>query len=188
MTKQLARDEARAAIRALDAGALARASARLCEFVIDADCFRAASVVMGYLPIAGEIDVRGVLQAGIGAGKTVCLPRVLADKTGMVPVAVRDLATDTSPGVFRIPEPHAQTPAVPLANVELILVPGLAFTPRGDRLGRGGGFYDRLLGAKTCAATRIGVCHSALLRERLPVEVHDVPVHAVATDSGIRWV
>jgi 5-formyltetrahydrofolate cyclo-ligase len=67
----------------------------------------------------------------------------------------------------------------------VVIVPGLAFTVRGDRLGQGGGWYDRFLIGTRSECTTIGVGFDLQLVERLPVEPHDVPLDAVVTESGI---
>jgi 5-formyltetrahydrofolate cyclo-ligase len=71
---------------------------------------------------------------------------------------------------------------------DLILVPGLGFTRDGRRLGRGGGFYDRLLAASSFRAFTMGVGFDVQLVPALPVEPHDRRLDAIATESGIQRV
>ncbi len=80
--------------------------------------------------------------------------------------------------------------SVPEAEVEpswpdVVVVPGLAFTVAGDRLGQGGGWYDRFLSAVRADCTMIGVCFAEQIVEALPVEVHDVTMDHVVTDRGV---
>jgi 5-formyltetrahydrofolate cyclo-ligase len=85
-------------------------------------------------------------------------------------------------GPFGVLEPSAVSPAAD-SNEGLILVPGLAFDRRGMRLGRGGGFYDRLL--ESFSGTKVGICFEEQLLEGVPVEPHDMAVDYLVTPSGI---
>ena len=82
------------------------------------------------------------------------------------------------------PSPHkdADSPASP-SDLDVVVVPGLAFTPGGDRLGQGGGWYDRLLPLLADDCVRIGVCFTEQLVEELPIEPHDARLHVVLTDG-----
>jgi 5-formyltetrahydrofolate cyclo-ligase len=80
--------------------------------------------------------------------------------------------------------------AVPEAEVEptwpdLVIVPGLAFTARGERLGQGGGWYDRFLSAVRSDCATVGVCFDDQVVDELPTEPHDVVVDHVVTDTGV---
>lgn len=72
------------------------------------------------------------------------------------------------------------------AAVDVVVVPGIAFTRSGDRLGQGGGWYDRFLTRVRDDCVLIGVCFDPLVVERLPVEDHDVRIHHVVTERGLR--
>lgn len=79
-------------------------------------------------------------------------------------------------------EPRATCPPLDIADLDLILVPGLAFSPQHlTRLGRGGGYYDRLLSHPGCKARRIALAHDFQLLDDLPVEPHDQRVHEIIT-------
>ena len=97
--------------------------------------------------------------------------------TGRLVTVLSQLA----PGCQGILEPGAETPVVSPGEVDLILVPGMAFDPTGGRLGRGKGYYDRFLGnGKT-----IGVCYQSALLPQVPMEAHDRRVDAIVTDQTI---
>jgi 5-formyltetrahydrofolate cyclo-ligase len=91
-----------------------------------------------------------------------------------------------SPWHPRIREPvFAPERIVPPEEIDLILVPGLAFTRDGQRLGRGGGFYDRYLASLPPRAMKLGICFQCQMLESLPSEEHDQRVHAIVTEDGI---
>ena len=92
---------------------------------------------------------------------------------------------DLQRGAMNVWEPKASCPAVDIAALDIILVPGLAFTRDGKRLGRGGGYYDRLLGRPECRAKRIAVAFDEQIVEHITVEFHDEHIHQIITESGL---
>ena len=161
-------------VRALEAGFRARASEEICRAILAEEAWTAARLVAAFLPIPGEPQIAPLLE-----NKTVCIPRVRGETCDLV-LLPRDVSTD-----WRLAGPEFDAlPALDLARVDLILVPGLAFTKDGARLGRGGGYYDRLLASCPAYTRRIGVCFAAQLVASLPVEPHDQRVARVITESS----
>lgn len=128
-----------------------------------------------FYPMPGEPDLLPLLHAMPGCA--FAFPRVEGGR--IVFHETRDPRA-LLPGYRGIPEPP-DDPATLVApeRFDLVLVPGLAFTRAGERLGRGGGFYDRFLALPGLAARRAGVCFSAQLLDALPAEPHDARVEAV---------
>lgn len=93
--------------------------------------------------------------------------------------------TDLVTGAFGIPEPHAGTEPFPIRHLDLVLCPGLGFGRDGSRLGRGGGFYDRVLAACRADTEIIGIAFDSQLVPRVPVEPHDIPLDRLVTPSGL---
>lgn len=92
---------------------------------------------------------------------------------------------DLQRGQMNVWEPKAGCPPIDIAALDIILVPGLAFTRDGKRLGRGGGYYDRLLGRPECRAQRIAVAFDEQIVEHITVEFHDEHIHQIITESGL---
>lgn len=140
--------------------------------------YRQAATVMAYCGIGDEPDT-DPLHARIRAeGKTLLLPRV----EGEVIVAVGgDAPLERS--AMGIPEPLGR--AVDAASIDLVVVPGLAFTLAGDRLGYGRGYYDRFLATLAPGTCTVGACFAELVVDALPVEPHDRRVHRVVTDTAL---
>jgi 5-formyltetrahydrofolate cyclo-ligase len=113
--------------------------------------------------------------------KDVYLPRVDRPARRLRLYRVADPAQDLYPGSLGIPEPRPGLPEVSPEMIDWALVPGLAFDERGYRLGRGGGYYDRLLPMLRQEAICWALCLSCQLVSRLPVEAHDVPLNGVST-------
>jgi 5-formyltetrahydrofolate cyclo-ligase len=131
------------------------------------------------LPLEPDLDL---LWSGSGlAGKECAYPRVAGMKMHLLPV--RGLA-DLQPTRWGLREPPFEgSTEILLHDFDLVLVPGLAFDARGGRLGRGGGFYDRLLAAKGEGICAVGVAFDFQMVPELPLAPHDVLMDAVITDS-----
>jgi 5-formyltetrahydrofolate cyclo-ligase len=135
-------------------------------------------VVFGFAPMRLEPD----WTPAIGADWVLALPRIEGSTLRFRRVS--DFAT-LGKGQFGIREP-AVGEEFSLDCVQTVLTPGVAFDRGGARLGRGGGFYDRLLSDASLKARRIAVCFACQVVERVPVEAHDAEVDAIVTEDG--WI
>ena len=174
------RKNAREKLRALTPADFGRKSALLCERLLASPSWQAANVVALFAAQPSEPDLEPLWRER--GGKTLCYPRVNG-------VSLDFLAVD-SPAVletsrWQLREPiHDETKIVAPERFDLIFVPGLAFTPAGVRLGRGGGFYDRLLANPNLRAVKIGVCFSVQIFDEIPREPHDCTVDFVITECA----
>jgi 5-formyltetrahydrofolate cyclo-ligase len=138
--------------------------------------FRTARTIGAYMPLAGEVDITPLLHI---PEKTVYIP-AFDEKAGLYRMA--RLTPELKPGRFGIPEPGK--PAFASGEMlDLILVPGVAFDRQGGRIGRGGGFYDRIL--PLYRALRIGVCFDFQCLDRIPAEPHDCQMDWLAAETFI---
>ena len=147
--------------------------------MLESEWFLRADTVMAYAAIPPEVNLSPVLEAILAAGKTLVLPRCEQDGI-MTARRIGDLRQLIS-GAYGILEPKPDAPVVSAAEIDLVLVPGLAFDRTGRRLGRGKGYYDRFLADFRGKA--MGICGQ--LMPEIPVEQHDITMDAVATDHGI---
>jgi 5-formyltetrahydrofolate cyclo-ligase len=113
--------------------------------------------------------------------KTVLCPRVDRRAQRLSIHRIADPGSDLVPGILGIPEPKPGLPEEDPSTVDWVLVPGLAFDERGFRLGRGGGYYDRLIPLLRPDATCWSICLGCQLLPELPVEAHDAPVDGIST-------
>ena len=147
--------------------------------------FAAARIVMLYLTAAQEMDTTPLALRCWQSGKTVVVPKVSWDQRRMLPVEITSLQTrmtTTGPGVR---EPVSGQP-MPVNLLDLVIVPGLGFTPDGHRIGRGMGFYDRFLAQPDFIGVSCGLGFEDQIVPQLPVLDHDMPLSMLCTDRGIR--
>jgi len=149
---------------------------------------QSAEHLVAYMPIRQEIDVRGLLREALAMGRTVWLPR-FDSSTGLYELgAIRDIDTDTRAGHYGIQEPaffsdDAFTPLHHSFPKALWIIPGIAFDLSGNRLGRGGGFYDRML--EDADGVKVGVAYDCQIVEAVPSEPNDVKMTYVVTEERI---
>jgi 5-formyltetrahydrofolate cyclo-ligase len=174
----------RAVVDLLDKAEHIVASAQSGSLLRRQPVWEGAQAILFYAPIAGEIDLTTMLEQALASGKAVALP-AFVHRTGTYDAfQISNLARDCVPGRFGIFEPAPACPAFPLNRLDLTLVPGLGFDLTGHRLGRGGGFYDRLL-ARVSGA-KCGVGFDAQIVPQVPAETHDVRMDFILTPT--RWL
>jgi 5-formyltetrahydrofolate cyclo-ligase len=174
------RRQMRARIREEEPARLHRSLA-LCERLAAFPAFVEARVVAIFDPMPSEPAIDLLWEI---APRKFLYPRVAGGAIQLLPVHdPSELQTPHDGKLFR--EPALVEGAV-IQTPQVVLVPGLAFTRDGHRLGRGGGYYDRLLSGLPAETVRIAVCFSFQLVDELPTEGHDERVHAVATEEAIH--
>lgn len=179
--KAAARKRLREQLRRMSADERTDASARICRNLMSQPFWRNAKSILAFVPTRTEPDIWEAVLDALTAGKRVHLLRYVPGTDGYEACAVRDPGTDLRPGPYGIPEPAAGCPAVDLKHLDLILVPGVGFSPSGIRLGRGKGYYDRLLAE--APACKCGVAFDQQVISELPTEQHDVRLDFLVTPS-----
>ena len=186
MSKPQIRKSLREKLEAMSAHDRHLKSATACGFLIKSAEFAAARVVMLYLSTPSEVDTAPLALRCFQEGKSVVVPKVSWDQRRMLPVEITSLASDgmttTGPGVR---EPIAGKP-IPTDLIDIVVVPGLGFTPQGHRIGRGMGFYDRFLAQSGFLGISCGLAFDEQVVENIPVLDHDMPLSMLVTDRGIR--
>jgi 5-formyltetrahydrofolate cyclo-ligase len=144
--KQQVRAEALVVRENLDSILRAEKSTLIAQRCMSLELFRNAQCVFVYISVRSEVQTHAILTAALEQRKTVCVPLIDPEKQEMHACVIRDPSRDLHPGILGIPEPDRLTcPTVPACDIDCALVPGLAFTEQGYRIGYGGGFYDRFL-------------------------------------------
>ena len=135
---------------------------------------RDAHIVLAYYSLPDEVNTHQLIDELVAEGKTVLLPKVLDDET----MKLRRYTgrQDLSEGSFHIMEPVGE-PFSDYSEIELALIPGMAFDAQGNRLGRGKGYYDRFL--RAMSVRTIGVCFDFQRVDEVPTDENDVAVDEV---------
>ena len=174
MNKKELRAQIRAKKRAMTEAEIAEKSLRLGELFLASDAYKNAKTVYGYLPYNQEVRTVAMLEQAIRDGKRVAVPKCYGDEMRFI--FMEDLSK-VEKGYAGIPEPILEEP---IADDEtaLVLMPGMAFTKDGKRMGYGGGFYDKFLAAEPDHPT-VALCYDFQMVEGLPTEDYDIPVDCV---------
>jgi len=181
--KAAIRRELREAVKSLSPEQRAGDSAQLRRLLVEQPIWAAAQAVLFYVPVGEEPDIWPLAAVAVAAGKTAVLPQYQAERGQYGGCAVNDLAKDLALGRFGILEPVAHCPVFDLKQLDLALVPGIGFTLDGSRLGRGKGYYDRLLAE--ISGFKCGVAFDCQVAPCLPLEPHDVRLNCILTPT--RW-
>ena len=176
--KQRIRQEVRRINTQLTAEYRLEASRSITRSVLALPAWRKARTVMAFVSLPGEPDTRELMETALREGKTLLLPRC-EDAVHMRAYPVEDLSV-LIPDALGIPAPLPAAPDAEIPEPDLILVPCVAASPGGIRLGHGDGYYDRFL--EGCGGKTVCLCFRALLRADLPAEDTDVPVDLVISD------
>jgi 5-formyltetrahydrofolate cyclo-ligase len=148
------------------------------------DLYQSADVIFCYVSFRSEIDTKPIIQQSLALNKTVSVPKIDRPSNTMRAFIIEDIETSLRPGYFGILEPVDHCRELTYADLQLVVAPGLAFTRNGERLGYGGGFYDRFIERNN----QVPVCsltYNRLILDKLPVKNHDLPVDYLITETGV---
>ena len=174
MDKKALRQRIKEQKRSMTQEQISLASQKLGQLFVNTPQYREAKTIYGYLPYNQEVRTVPMVERALSEGKRVAVPKVYGDEMRFI--YIEDLS-GIAPGSFGIPEPVLDGPVADDPNA-LVLMPGLAFDRQGNRMGYGGGFYDKFLNQEPNHPT-VALCYEFQMQESLPVEEFDVPVDLV---------
>lgn len=180
--KNAIRQEARDKRKSLSPDSYAKKSASIRGKLENLEEFKSAKKIMAYVSTNEEVDTRDLIKDCFKKGLTVYIPKVDRNELKIIPVRSWEVL---EPGTFSILEPmmnEASEEAQP-EELDLILIPGIAFDRRGHRIGHGKGFYDRIL--KKTKAYKIGLAFHEQIVDEIPNEEHDVAMDLIITDNSL---
>ena len=174
MDKKLLRQQIRMKKREMTEEQIVQAGQLLAEKFYATEQYRQAKTIYGYLPYNQEVRTVPMLERALCDGKKVAVPKVYGDEMKFIYMTDLTLVENSDMG---IPEPVADGPEGDDPHA-LVLMPGLAFTEKGDRMGYGGGYYDKFL-AREPEHPTVALCYAFQMVESLPTQDHDIPVDVV---------
>ena len=174
MDKKELRRQIRELKRAMTSEQIDAASARLGELFLNCPQYKEAKTIYGYLPYNQEVRTVPMLEQAMRDGKRIAVPKCHGDEMRFI---YMDDLSRVEKGYANIPEPIADDPVAD-DKTALVLMPGMAFTKDGKRMGYGGGFYDKFLAAEPDHPT-VALCYDFQMVEDLPTEDYDIPVDCV---------
>lgn len=160
---------------------------RWSELIADAlwtiEALSGALAMGSYAPLPGEVDVAAVTAEALRRGKAVYLPRGAPEG----PPCLARVSAESAlvPGLWGLPQPPAEAASIEPDELDVLVLPGLAFDRSGARLGQGGGWYDRLLARSTRRPVCIGVAFELQLVDWLPTDSHDARLDWVVTEAQV---
>ncbi len=157
-------------------------SAEIAQRLIQLPHFANAHTIAAFIPLRGELDPNPIVEAARASNKKVTLPRVHEESE--LSFHYYNAGDPLHPSACGVHEPLPESPEATPEEIDLVLVPGLAFDERGYRIGHGRGFYDRFL-PRVPRATKIGVAYDFQLVAEVPRARWDQPVDYVVTDKRV---
>lgn len=160
-------------------------SVAACRNLLSTPEYARAEVVMIFLTMTCEVDTSHIALQAWNEMKRVLAPRVAWEQRRMLPTEINSLTSDVREGVLGVRQPVEGMP-VPVSDIDLLVVPGLAFDRHGNRLGRGRGFYDRFMAHRDFRATACGLAIEAQVVDSVPVGENDVRLAMLVTEAQVR--
>lgn len=153
--------------------------------VFSLPAFAAAGMIMAYVPFRNEVDTSPIILQALAQGKRVVIPISDLEHKRLIPSELLDYPGDLTEGTYGIMEPKSDCvrPRDP-REIDLVLVPGVAFDRRGNRLGYGAGFYDRFL-ENLPQVTTVALAYGIQVLDNAYPEPHDHPVHYLVTETEV---
>ena len=179
--KAALRKQIRGALEKISPAARTTLSVQIRDRLKEQDVWKNAGSVLFFASRPDELDLWPLLEEALAAGKIAALPCYHPADKNYVACRVQNVRSDIVTGQFGIREPAARCPEIPLSRLNLILVPGVAFDWHGHRLGRGRGFYDRLLAGTR--GVKCGITFDEQMVNDVPAGPSDVRMNFMMTPT-----
>ena len=186
MDKEQLRSKLQKCLLEMSAEQRSEKSRKACRNLVSTPQFQSASTVMMYLSLPHEVDTSEAILHAWQLGKIVAVPKISWQQRHMIPVQINSLETGFSTEVTGLRNPTRGVPT-PLEEIDLVVAPLLGFDSKGNRLGRGGSYYDRFFANKELKAPRCGFAFAEQMVDSIPATEHDKPVDFLVTDKEIMY-
>jgi len=165
---------------------IATKSATIAEKLYSLSAFNQAEAIMYFVSFGSEVDTRPIVEETIRRRKIALAPKAVPQSRELIPSRILDWDSDLMPGYYNIPEPRAgaMRPYDP-EQIDLLIVPGVAFDLKGNRLGYGGGYYDRFFSLLKPGTPLVALVFDLQIVPTVPTDEWDRPVDCVITEKRI---
>jgi len=154
--------------------------------LIGLDLFKASQNIMAYVAFRNEVETLPVIRYCLSEGKRVHIPVSVPKTRDLLLSELKDPERDLRPGTYGVPEPAPEfMRPFPKEDLDLILVPAVAYDEKGFRIGYGAGYYDRFLDGLTRVVPSIGLAFELQIIDRVPAEPTDRPVDYIVTENRL---
>lgn len=153
--------------------------------LINDSVFIDSKIIFIYVSFGKEVDTLRIINFALSNNKIVCVPKVIG-KTGVMKALKIDSLENMGTSDYGILEPQDNAVEISKDEIDLVLVPGLAFDLNGGRLGYGGGYYDRFLSKIRKDALKIGLAYDFQIVEEIYTEEFDILINGIISESGLK--
>ena len=154
------------------------------ERMLSLEEFRNAGIIFFFASFRTEVDTTEMIKSALSSGKRVLLPKVDKDSHELLLYEIRDFG-ELAPGYMGIPEPTFQGRQMSINDADIVIIPGAGFDVSGNRIGYGGGYYDRLLSGLQKHIPVIAPAYEEQVVDSVPSEPHDIRVQMIVTDRRV---
>ncbi|WP_050607061.1 5-formyltetrahydrofolate cyclo-ligase [Clostridium niameyense] len=149
---------------------------------LSSDFYKNSIGIFIYVSLQKEVDTHSIIKQALKDEKRVFVPKVISLNQGMVAVEIKDFSCLKQCGTYKILEPVDFNKKINKEDIDLAVVPGIAFDRKGGRLGYGGGFYDRFFVGLNKNVPKIALAYDFQIVDDVPKNNHDICVHKIITD------
>lgn len=149
--------------------------------IIKSNAYKNAKTILVYVSFNGEVETHRFIKYALKDGKNICIPKVLSKEDGMKAIKI-DSFDELKKGAYGILEPEHFAKEVDEKDIDLVLMPGVAFDKNGGRIGYGGGFYDKFLKKVRENTLKIALAYDFQILNEIPLEEHDIKIDGIITN------
>ena len=161
-------------------------SRKACQNLMRTEQFADVVTVLAFLSLPHEVDTSEAILCAWQLGKTVAAPKISWQQRHMIPVEIKTLDTGFSTEIGGLRNPVKGLP-IPFEEIDMVITPGLGFDRNGNRLGRGGSYYDKFFTNKRLRAIKCGLAFEEQVVDHITVTDQDIPVDMLVTDEQVVY-
>jgi len=186
LNKKILRKQILDSKKLLSRQAILEKSNKIVNKLIKFDKYQQSKKIMLYIATKTEVQTQKIIESAQKDYKNIYIPVIFPKKHDLEPSLVYDFNKELTLGELGVYQPKEDFfRIIPPTELDLVIIPGVAFSLRGDRLGRGGGYYDRFLKKLTKKTVVIALAFEMQIVEEIPLEDNDVPVNYIITENRI---